>query len=567
MIRRAYAWFFGKASLRRKLIVSFSLLVSIPIIVLGAYSFSQSFINIETQTLGAMDASLSRLVSELDTRVQREIDDMKFLAYNLSFRNALELAQKDPVSLAREMNTTVESVFWYFLTSDTYLKAIEVFSSYIEQPSVGPFLRSDLSVRDTDWYLRREHDFRAVWSFEDGRLYAVRTVLDTATSSRMIGVMRFEFFPDSLFDPINNMSYMGNGVLLTDGNGQILYRKHSSNAAQDMLVDQMIKGEIREQSSMYLCTSQLATVDWRVYYYLDRAEPVRQLAPIVRSTLMMTGLCIVVAYLLIGVLSKTLSRRILMLKAAAERVAAGDFGTQAPTSDTDEVGVVTNSFVSMANQLREMIDRVYKMDIEKKTAELQALQAMINPHFLYNCLSSVKWKALYSGQEEIADTVGLIAKFYRTSLNSGRQLTTVRNELENVKSYVEIQRSMHGNSFDARYEIDEGALDAPILNFLLQPIVENAIVHGINLIEGEEKGLLIVRFRAENGSLIFDIVNNGEPVDLTHLNSVLLIEGKGYGLYNIQRRIEFYYGKGCGLSVSLSQEGYTCVTVRLKKED
>lgn len=131
-------------------------------------------------------------------------------------------------------------------------------------------------------------------------------------------------------------------------------------------------------------------------------------------------------------LSRVIGQRILQLRDQAERIANGDLQNPCHTTDTDEVGMVTNSLGRMTVQLDSMINEVYKMEIEKKESELRALQAQMNPHFLYNCLSGIKWKALRKGDDDISDITGLLAKFYRTALNNGQQITTVSSELENT---------------------------------------------------------------------------------------------------------------------------------------
>ena len=169
----------------------------------------------------------------------------------------------------------------------------------------------------------------------------------------------------------------------------------------------------------------------------------------------------------------------------------------------------------------------------------------------------------------------LIATLYGTSLrfdssnslNGGKQITTVGSELENVKSYVELQRMTHENSFDVEYELDETLFETSMPNFLLQPIVENAIEHGMNYQEEiEGRGRLIVRLEEEDGHLIFSILNNGPRVELDRLEEILNTPGRGYGIYNIEERIRIYYGAGCGVYASVTADGYTCFTVRIGKE-
>ena len=234
------------------------------------------------------------------------------------------------------------------------------------------------------------------------------------------------------------------------------------------------------------------------------------------------------------------------------------------TTDADEVGIVTNSIGKMTVQLNDMINQVYKIELEKKVSEIAALQAQINPHFLYNCLSTIKWKALQNEENDIADIAGLIAKFYRTSLNNGHQITTVKNEIENIKSYIEIQKRMREEAFEIEYRIDEESQECQMPNFLLQPVIENAIMHGINYLNEDEEGKLIFEFYKKDGNLIFKIYNNGPLIETKEIEKIMKKEGAGYGIRNIVERIELYYGKDYGIDVEIIDDIYTCFIIRLR---
>lgn len=255
------------------------------------------------------------------------------------------------------------------------------------------------------------------------------------------------------------------------------------------------------------------------------------------------------------------------MKEQAEIISGGNLENPCYTEDTDEIGIVTNSLGRMTERLNDTINQVYKIEIEKKATELKALQAMINPHFLYNTLSSIKWKALKKGEDEISDITGLLAKFYRTMLNGGKQMTTVERELENIRAYVKIQQMTKEKGFRVEYRIDKEGMECEMLNFLLQPIVENAIEHGIDYVDEEEQeGIVIIEFWKEEEWLLFSVSNNGPVMDMELLKDILNRPGKGYGIFNIQQRIAIYYGDGCGLSVNITEEGYTRFTVKIKQK-
>lgn len=568
-MKRLLNWYYGSASIRKKLVISYLLLITVPILVLGVYSFSVSKRNMERQTEETIRNNVRLMASDLETSLKRENDNIKYLSYNAKFRQVLKNSRGNQVEVAQVLNEVVEPIFWYFITSDNNMKGIEIYTPYVSQ-EVGSFLKPVGDSSEESWYQYHQKNFGTLWTFENGSMFATRTVLDAQTASEPIGVLKLTVHPASVLEPISNNTFLNNGILLTDTEGKTIYsRQTGAEPADQAVLAGAEAGNLADgdQGEYIVMSEAISTSGWRLYYYVTKSEITGQLYEILKSTLLIVGLCLAVSLFLIGILSRVLSRRILELKESAEKVAEGNFNLELNHNDTDEIGIVSKSLQTMCDRLNEMINRVYKAELEKKAMELKALQAMINPHFLYNCLSSIKWKAIRTGNDEISDLTGLLAKFYRTSLNGGKQITTVGSELENVKSYVELQRMTHENSFDVEYELDETLFKTSMPNFLLQPIVENAIEHGMNYQEEiEGRGRLIVRLEEEDGHLIFSILNNGPRVELDRLEEILNTPGRGYGIYNIEERIRIYYGAGCGVYASVTADGYTCFTVRIGKE-
>ena len=145
----------------------------------------------------------------------------------------------------------------------------------------------------------------------------------------------------------------------------------------------------------------------------------------------------------------------------------------------DEIGKLIHTFNSMLKRIRSLIDEAYVQKLKAKEYQLNALRAQINPHFLYNTLSLISARAIIAEQTEISETVQLLTLFYRTSLNKGQDITTIRNELENIKAYISIQLILTNHSFLVEYQLEEALLELPIPCLILQPIVENAIEHGL----------------------------------------------------------------------------------------
>ncbi|MEG0565766.1 MAG: histidine kinase, partial [Hungatella sp.] len=548
-MKRWIRWYYGSASIRKKLVISYILLVTVPILVLGFHTYSVSRKNMESQTEVTMKNNMNLMVSDLETSLKRENDNIKYLSYNAKFRQILKNSAGNPVELAAVLNEVVEPIFWYFITSDYNMKGIQIYSSYVSN-DIGSFLKSDRSCKEESWFQYHQQNFDILWTYEDGNLFATRTLLDAPTASEPIGVLKLDVYPSSILEPISRINFLNNGILITDKTGQVIYEKRTGNQSTDEAVLSLAQnGDVTEsvQGDYLLMTQQIEICNWNLFYYVTKDQITGQLNQILKSTLLVVAICVIVIVGLMDILSRVLSRRILELKKSAEKVAVGNFDLEINHDYTDEIGVVSRSLQVMCHRLNEMINLVYKAELEKKAMELKALQAMINPHFLYNCLSSIKWKAIRSGNDEISDLTGLLAKFYRTSLNGGNQITTVKNELENISAYIELQRRTHENRFDVCYHVEESSLAYSMPNFLLQPLVENAIEHGINYQEDSlEKGLLVIEYETEENYLIFRILNNGPQIELERLEKILNTPGKGYGIFNIQERIRIYYGADCG---------------------
>ena len=189
----------------------------------------------------------------------------------------------------------------------------------------------------------------------------------------------------------------------------------------------------------------------------------------------------------------------------------------------DEIGDLTVMLNQMIRDTKKLIQDVYESRIKEQEYEMKALQAQINPHFLYNIVSS-------------------LSKFYRTALNRGSNVTTVGNELENIKAYLRIQQKIHNNSFDVAYEIEESALPCRMPNLIIQPIAENAIEHGLDQ-KLEGRGKLWIRARRDGARLLLEIADNGPGIAGGSLEDLLAQDSKGYGLQNVDKRLRIFYGE------------------------
>lgn len=193
---------------------------------------------------------------------------------------------------------------------------------------------------------------------------------------------------------------------------------------------------------------------------------------------------------------------------------------------------------------------------------MKALQWQINPHFLYNTLSFINWQALRRDAHDISHVVTAMAKFYRTALNRGNNIISVREELDNIRSYIEIIQAMNEYSFDVVYDIDERVCRYDTINLILQPLAENAVKHGINL-KTEGRGRLLVSAHLGDGVIRFSVEDNGPGMPPETAESILTRQSAGYGLKNVNERLHLLFGAEYGLSIHSRQGAGTAMAVTI----
>jgi sensor histidine kinase YesM len=271
------------------------------------------------------------------------------------------------------------------------------------------------------------------------------------------------------------------------------------------------------------------------------------------------------------------------LAVTADEVAGGNFDTELlQVQSEDEIGVVTGAFNQMLISIRQYLESLREsmeirrslmekellMEAHLKDAQLKYLQAQINPHFLYNSLSIINWKAIEADEQEISKVTLALSTYYRTSLNRGETMTTVVSEMENIRAYLKIQLIMHDNSFRVEEVYDNTMGSCEIPKLILQPLVENAIDHGLDVPEKIEK-VLRIKVVQDELFLYFMVEDNGNGMTEEKASQIVTYRSKGYGVRNVNERIVLLYGEENKIRVE-SKEGEgtrVCIRIPKKKEN
>lgn len=237
-----------------------------------------------------------------------------------------------------------------------------------------------------------------------------------------------------------------------------------------------------------------------------------------------------------------------------------------PVQGTTEITTLSKSFGHLVVRIQKLMEQVRKEEISLRKTELKALQAQINPHFLYNTLDAIAWMCEDGRSEEAEEMVNALARLFRISISKGHELIPVAKEVEHAKSYLKIENFRYKNQFTYSFDVQEECLSYFCNKITLQPIIENAIYHGVNQMVDE--GEIQIRIFMDQQDIVFQIEDNGIGMTEEQCSEILHHESSdrvGIGIKNVNDRIKIYFGDAYGLSIMSELDEGTCVTIRIPK--
>ncbi len=264
-------------------------------------------------------------------------------------------------------------------------------------------------------------------------------------------------------------------------------------------------------------------------------------------------------------ISSKISQPVKKLEYQMNKVENGDFDIgDLEVKGEDEVKRLTKAFNVMIRRIKQLMNQIISEQEAIRKSELKALQAQINPHFLYNTLDSIIWMNENRNYKGVTEMTAALAKFFRISISKGNEIIGVGDEIEHARSYLVIQKIRYKNKFDFSIDAEQDTYNHKTLKLVLQPIIENAIYHGINKIQ--EKGEISIKVFIQDGKLVFQVSDNGYGIKPEHLKGILNREpssehSSGVGLKNVNERIKLYYGSGYGVDIASEIEVGTTVSI------
>ncbi|MFK0521719.1 sensor histidine kinase [Paenibacillus illinoisensis] len=536
---------FNDIRFRNKLLLSHLVIALIPILLLGLLSFIQSYRIQMKELRSEAEASLEQVASIMDYKINRYNTLSEFMVLNRDFS---QIFTKDYDENYYQMYLDFRDIMEPMISNIKMMDDdIEGITFYTSGELLG--IRNNIlpigELRSKAWY----DGFRGRrWIVDGEKLYLVQELISNPKDSNF---MVISIQHGSIFGDLDNLSEHVS-VHMEDPDQHIIFQENRKRiGAVDL--------EKRERTDLSLSRS-LASNGWTIYYNLLNTNAYANAMSIFQITLFVIILSLIITFLLIYIISTNFTRRILRLKTKVDKVERNNLDVIIQSSSRDEFGELTNGIGKMLRRINSLISQVYHAEIAKKESEYNRLISQINPHFLYNTLSFIRWRAEKKADIETSYMVSALARFYRTTLNQGRHMTTIEAEIQHIKAYLDLQLIMNDGLFDVDYDVDEAVQLEQVIHFVLQPIVENAIKHGFVEAAAKDYCIQITVQRVSEG-IRLAVTDNGVGMTSEQITQLLTSKNGGCGVRNVNDRMKLYYGQdyglvirsepGCGTEVSM----------------
>lgn len=583
---------YKNCSMRVKLFASFFLLIFIPIIVLTVFAAYRSTAIIQEQSMEIARLYLQQTENEMESELYKIATVSSSIAQTAEVHEVLE-KQNTGISFSEEyddMNELYKTIESTRALQNLY--QIRLFISDSFTHSRSNYITYPLSsVSDTDWYhqlveqyqtqtLLPPSIFQPPLSEPQEVLSVVTLIRSRKDITRILGVVSVDVLKSDLIDILQRNNYAEqSAAYLVDENLNIVCGADSTFPVSEA----DLAAQLQQMRDTFGASSGVSTAGnavyglsapifdgWRIFTVASMGNLLSPVSDLRDQMILLTVIISIIAFCLSYLYARYSTRRIKTLAEQVRRVENGDLSVSCIVDSEDEIGELQNSFNFMVRRISLLVDERYNLGKNLKDMELRALQAQINPHFLYNTLDMIAWKAMASGNQETVDIVVKLARFYRLSLSNGSDFLPLSDEVEHVRLFVELTNLCRSRNVQLITEVAPNIADYPIMKLILQPIVENSLFHGLYELSDREG---VIRLTAEQiGSYVqIQIADNGVGIEKSKLAELLAKKERpvvntkrgGYGIGNILERLRIYYDDRFTFQIESAILTGTTVTIRI----
>ena len=574
--------YYKKASIQYIISISFTIVAVSGMIVVGGALYLR-FLN---STEEVVSKNNQAIIEQVNLNLDRYLRNMMKISDTIYYR-AIKKTDMAVENIKKEMDLIYEA-------NKDNLISITLFSEYGEIIDSYPLqqLKSNIDPRNNDWFQnaknKRENlhfstphvqnlfydpNYKYTWVVSLSR--AVEITKSGKTSS---GVLLVDMNFSGIEQICKNVEVSKNGyVYLIDTDGEIIYHPRQQLIYSNLITENNYEAakfedgnhiENFEGNKILVTVKTVGYTGWKLVAISPMSDVT---AGYYEFRVFAIFIMIFAIFILISInmfVSSRIANPIRALEKAVKEFENGVVSLNIPENGSYEIQHLAKAIKSMVNQMNLLMENIMIEQEAKRKSELNALQAQINPHFLYNTLDSIIWMIENENYDGAIIMVTALARFFRISLSKGKNVITVRDELEHARNYLTIQNIRYKNKFSYSIEADEETLYLTSIKLIIQPLIENAIYHGMEYMSGE--GDILVKSYKKNENLYIDIIDNGLGM-LQEVADKLLTEeannqqrkGSGIGLKNVHERIKLYFGEEYGLEIYSEPDEGTTIRIHM----
>ncbi|MBW7455738.1 sensor histidine kinase [Paenibacillus sepulcri] len=595
MFRKLAAYYpFYPISLKYRLLLYFLLLVILPTSIISVTIYNESYQTITEN----IKVSVQKNLNMVETMLLKKFEEMNGIAdsiyLNPDMTDILSAERPiDQVGILNELTNLNKIINSYDLPRDDQHQYI----SKLYMMDRPEYLQYNFSrnvsiisqIETEQWYVKLPQKSRYSIIGLHANSPAQPNVYTIMLAKRLfglnnaiipyVGLLTIEDDVDDFNHILDQLKpSVNSSVLIIDSKGSVVVSPDMSllnrNLSSEPYIRKLMNDKLGQQSesfeeqmdgkTMLVSYRHIGEFDWTVVSISPINDLNGKLVSFRKVMYVVLALCMILAFLIALLLSNNITSPIRKFIKSMSYAQEGNFDLQIQYSRKDEFTYLFSQYNKMIKQIKELINKLYVSEVKKKEAELQALQAQINPHFLYNTLDSINWIALRHKVPEISQMVTSLSDFFRYSLSKGRNVIRVEDEFRQVESYLSIQQVRFKERLEYSIEVEPEVYGHYAVKLILQPLVENSLLHGIERRRG--KGMIAIKARKSENWIIIEISDNGIGADVDALNAMLEDDGKrsgsSFGMINVNRRIKQLFGAESGIHYSRHEGPGVTVTVR-----
>ncbi|MFC5402197.1 cache domain-containing sensor histidine kinase [Cohnella soli] len=583
--------FFPLKSIQSSISLAFSLLILAAIVLTSLVSYRVSVDAVESNSKGYIE----EIIKQVNMNLQSYVDNMENISLLAMTNKDVKYYISDNGFISSEDRRTYEKrisdLFQAILYTRQDISSIMVFGyngRYVSDRRITNLNRF-ASLEQQSWYKSAqaaggkavisaphvqnviENDYRWVVSLS--------RELKSTDGITAEGVFLVDLNLSIINDICSKINLGKKGYLfIVDNDGNIVYHP------QQQLIDSKLRTErvndviqaasgssfvVNDGEGKRIYSVQDTNFGWKIAGVAYTNDLIASQKDLRNSILLYSLLGLTISLLISIWLSHRLTKPIKVLQSDMKQVEKGNFDIQTKIEQMNEIGQLGRSFNVMVTRTKLLMEETILNQESKRKSELLLLQSQINPHFLYNTLDSIVWMAEQKQHEEVVLMTSALAKLFRASITKDQELVPIRVEVEHITNYLLIQKMRYNEDLDYTIDIDESIWGYKTLKILLQPLVENAIYHGIRKMYGSDDGMITIRGKLSGDQIVFEVEDNGlgmTPEQLSQLRLASVSEGdKGIGIRNVNERIKLFFGHEYGIQIRSEIEVGTCVTITIPK--